>query len=166
MSFAELRAVHTLADFPDHDLEVLAGIGRILGFAPGSVIIEQGEKPRAAYILLRGDVDVVRRQTGGSRTRLGVLTPGAIFGAVALLDGGARAASCLAAGEVRVLELSGEDFQRLTSAATPLGARFLMAVCRQLVRDLRATNARMAELAGLATLNPADIASTLGGSLI
>jgi CRP-like cAMP-binding protein len=65
---------------------------------------------------------------------------------------------------VRVLEITGDDFQRLTEASTPLGARFLMLVCRQLVRDLRLTNQRIAELAGLTTLTADDVASSLSGS--
>ncbi|MBM4369286.1 MAG: cyclic nucleotide-binding domain-containing protein [Deltaproteobacteria bacterium] len=166
MIATDLRQVPSLADFPDHDLEVLAGIGRSLVFPAGAAIIEQGERARAAYILLHGEVEVIRRLPGGQRTRLGVLQRGAIFGAVALIDGGLRAASCHAGTEVRVLELLGDDFQRLSNACTPLGARFLMAICRQLVRDLRGTNQRMAELAGLSTLAPEDIATSLGGSLI
>jgi len=166
MNATELRQVPTLADFPDHDLDVLGGIGRLLVFPAGSAIIEQGEKARAAYILLGGEVEVIRRLPGGQRTRLGVLHRGAIFGAVALIDGGLRAASCHASSEARVMELLGDDFQRLSSSSTPLGARFLMAICKQLVRDLRSTNQRMAELAGLSTIGPDDIAVSLGGSLI
>jgi CRP/FNR family transcriptional regulator, cyclic AMP receptor protein len=167
MTTSPLRELPDFAEFPDHDLALLDGICRTLVFPAGSTIIEQGERARAAYVLYDGSVDVVRRLPGGNRTSLGVLTRGAVFGGVALLDGGTRAVSCRAADEVRVLEITGEDFQRLTEASTPLGARFLMLVCRQLVRDLRLTNHRIAELAGLATLTPEDVAASLsGGSLI
>lgn len=165
MTPVELREVATFADFPDHDLAVLSGVGRTLVFPAGSAIIEQGERARAAYVLVTGEVEVVRRLPGGKRTRLGILQRGAIFGAVALLDGGTRAATCLAHTDTHVLELAADDFQRLVGATTPLGTRFLMVTCRQLVRDLRRTNSRIAELAGLSTLSPDDIASTLGGSI-
>ena len=163
---SELRSLETFSEFPDHDIALLAGICRTLTFPAGSAIIEQGERGRAAYFLLNGEVEVVRRLPGGNRTRLGVLTRGAIFGGVALLDGGTRAASCRAETEARVLELSAADFQRLTEASTPLGARFLMLICRQLVRDLRSTNQRIAELAGVATLTAEDVAASVGGSLL
>ncbi len=162
----DLRNLELFAEFPDHDLAVLAGICRRLQFPAGSSIIEQGERGRAAYVLLAGEVEVVRRLPGGTRTRLGVLTRGAVFGSVALLDGGLRAASCRSVGEVDVLEVSAADFQRMCEASTPLGTRFLMLVTRQLVRDLRTTNHRIAELAGLATLTPEDVASSVGGSLL
>lgn len=165
MTPAELREVPSFAEFPEHDLAVLSGIGRTLVFPAGTAIIEQGERARAAYVLIGGEVEVLRRLPGGTRTRLGVLQRGAIFGAVALLDGGTRAATCLAYSDARVMEISADDFQRLAVATTPLGTRFLMATCRQLVRDLRRTNQRIAELAGLATLDPADIANSLGGSI-
>ena len=166
MSTAELRTLEVFADFPDHDLSLLSGICRMLTFPAEAAIIEQGEKARAAFILLGGEVEVIRRLPGGNRTSLGALKRGAVFGAVGLLDGGPRAASCRAKSDCRVMELSGADFQRLSEASTPLGARFLMVVCRQLVRDLRATNVRIAELASLATLDPMDVAASVGGSLL
>ncbi len=166
MTAADLRGLPAFSEFPDHDLEVLVGICRVVSFPGGATIIEQGERGRAAYVLLEGEVEVERRLPGGTRTTLGALGRGAIFGSVALLDGGARAASCLARTDVSVLELAGSDFQRLCEASTPLGARFLMVIARQLVRDLRGTNHRIAELAGLATLTPDDVASSVGGSLL
>ncbi len=167
MSPSPLRNLPDFAEFPDHDLALLDGICRTLVFPPESTIIEQAERARAAYVLYSGEVEVIRRLPGGNRTSLGLLSRGAIFGGIALLDGGTRAVSCRAVTEARVLEITAEDFQRLTEASTPLGARFLMLVCRQLVRDLRATNHRIAELAGLATLTAEDVAASIpGGSLI
>lgn len=167
MSPSPLRNLPDFGEFPDHDLVLLDGICRTLVFPPESTIIEQAERARAAYVLYSGEVEVIRRLPGGNRIGLGLLTRGAIFGGIALLDGGTRAVSCRAVTEARVLEITAEDFQRLTEASTPLGARFLMLVCRQLVRDLRATNHRIAELAGLTTLTAEDVAASMpGGSLI
>jgi len=161
MTSTSLRAIDAFVEFPDHDIALLDGISRMVTFPPDSTIIEQDERARAAYVLFEGEVEVVRRLPGGTRTRLAMLQHGAVFGAVALLDGGTRAASCRAASEVKALEIMAADFQRLTEASTPLGARFLMLVCRQLVRDLRYTNQRIAMLAGLATLTPDDVAEGL-----
>jgi CRP-like cAMP-binding protein len=164
MTPSPLRDLPAFAEFPDHDIALLDGICRTLVFPAGAAIIEQGERARAAYVLYEGEVEVIRRLPGGNRTGLGVLERGAVFGGIALLDGGTRAVTCRAVTEVRVLEITGDDFQRLTVASTPLGARFLMLVCRQLVRDLRLTNQRIAELAGLTTLTADDVASSLSGS--
>ena len=165
-SASVLRPLPVFADFPDHDLDVLTSIGRTLTFAVGSSIVEQGERALAAYLLLDGEVEVVRRGPGGTRNRLDVLTRGCVFGAVALLDGGARAATCRPLTESTVLEFAAADFQRLSEASTPLGARFMMVICRQLVRDLRATNHRIAELAGVATLSAEDVARSVGSGLL
>ncbi len=167
MTESPLRQLPDFAEFPDHDLALLDGICRTLVFPPDSVIIEQDERARAAYVLYSGQVDITRRLPGGKRTSLGLVAPGAIFGGIALLDGGTRAVSCRAVTEAKVLEITAADFSRLTEASTPLGARFLMLVCRQLVRDLRQTNQRIAELAGLAPLTASDVAASIpGGSLI
>lgn len=158
-----LGQVPMLRDFPAHDISVIAGVTRLLEFTDGTPIIEQGEKPRAAYILLDGQVEVVRRLPGGGRTRLCVLEPGVLFGTVALIDGGNRSAGCVALGHVRVAELSADDFQRLSAAATPLGTRFQLAVVRQLIRDLRGTNSRIAELASFGSVGAEELSSTLSG---
>ena len=166
ISTAALRSIPAFADFPEHDLALLTGIGRTLKFEVGSAIVEQGERALAAYILLDGEVEVVRRLPDGARNRLDVPRRGGIFGAVALLDGGTRAASCRPLTESTVLEFAAADFQRLCEASTPLGARFMMVVCRQLVRDLRGTSHRISELAGVATLSAEEVARSVGSGLL
>lgn len=158
-----LGKVPMLKDFPANDLAVLGGIAQLVEFNDGQVILEQGERPRAAYLLLNGGIEVRRRLPGAGSARICFLPEGAIFGTVALIDGLPRAASCVARGWTRVAEFQGEDFRRLLNSTSPLGIRFQLAVVRQVMRDIRVTTQRLAELASVTSVGADDLASTLSG---
>jgi CRP-like cAMP-binding protein len=158
-----LGKVPMLKDFPMNDLAVLAGIAQLAEFDDGQVVLEQGERPRAAYLLINGNIEVKRRLPGGGSARICTLPEGSMFGTVALVDGLPRAASCTARGWTRVAEFQADDFRRLMNSTSPLGIRFQLAVVRQIIRDMRTTTKRLAELASVTTVDAEDLASTLSG---
>lgn len=79
-----------------------------------------------------------------------------------MLDGQPRMASCVAATDVHLAEISADDFGVLMNANTPLGTRFQHAVARSLIRDLRQTDQRIAELAGLERIDPEHLIRSVG----
>ncbi|MCP4806238.1 MAG: cyclic nucleotide-binding domain-containing protein [Proteobacteria bacterium] len=64
--------------------------------AEGEVVFLEGEQGDAMYLIASGSVDVVRHVRGGAK-RLVTLTAGGQFGCNALVELGARTASCVAA---------------------------------------------------------------------
>ena len=92
---------------------------------------------------------VERRLPDGGTVDLVTVGAGALFGALAAMDGGERAASCVAKGGVQVAVLPRLEFQALMEGRTEVALRFQVGVLRDLFKDLRATNLRLAELAAL-----------------
>lgn len=88
--------------------EALAAVLRRLEFAPGEELIEEGAFDRYLYLMLRGEVEMLR---GG--LNLGVEARGGHFGELALLGGGARAAAVVARTPVAVAQLSPEGLEAL-----------------------------------------------------
>lgn len=151
------------SDFPPNDLEVLAGTMREREFQEGETIVQQDERGRNAFVILHGSVRVERRVPfTNTFATISVLSRGAMFGILSVLDGKPRMASCLAASYAVVAEIAADDFQRLMGSTTPLGTRFQLVVARTLIRDLRRTNQRIAELAALETLEPALLVEGIG----
>ena len=74
---------------------------RIRRFAPGDVIVQEGEAGGTAFILLSGRCEVtVHGET------LNLIHPGELFGEIACLEAGTRTATVRAAVESDVLELA------------------------------------------------------------
>jgi serine/threonine-protein kinase len=79
-------------------------------FAPGEVIIHEGEVGDAAYMIVSGSCRAFRAVDGGQET-LGTMKAGDVFGEMALLLAEPRAASVQAVDQVTVLVL---DQQTMT----------------------------------------------------
>lgn len=88
-------------------------------FAPGDLIVRQGDRAEHFFVVVRGEVEVVRDDQGGE-TILDTLGPGQYFGEVGLLHANTRVASVRARTPAEVLSLSRPAFEQLVerSAAT------------------------------------------------
>jgi LmbE family N-acetylglucosaminyl deacetylase len=75
-------------------------------FPTGFAILEQGERASGLYLIISGQAAVVREDAAGQRTVLGTLGAGQFFGAEALAQRGAHAASVVAGDTVTCLVLA------------------------------------------------------------
>ena len=73
-------------------------------FGPGEVIVREGERGDAAYMIIAGRCRAYRAAEGGEET-LATMEPGDVFGEMALILFEPRAASVVAIDEVTVLVL-------------------------------------------------------------
>ena len=114
-AFAEQRSATNFlgrdspfADLPSEAIADLAAHLTAIQFAPGEVILQEGERGDDAYLLRSGDVDVVHTQAGGERSvaRVGA---GTFLGEVSVLTGAARSATARAVTPVRSFRVSGDD---------------------------------------------------------
>jgi CRP/FNR family transcriptional regulator, cyclic AMP receptor protein len=78
----------------------------------GRVIVKRGDPGKAFYVIVDGLVKVVRGKivTAQAEAELG---PGDFFGELALLDGGRRAATVVAATPMRAIRIQRSAFRRL-----------------------------------------------------
>ena len=87
-------------------------------FADGEIIFREGEPSRAAYLLSRGRVELVKL-TEKTATRISLLRPGDMFGELGLLDESPRAATARAVGPVLVKEIPRQEFLQSSVADVP-----------------------------------------------
>lgn len=109
-------------------LSKLLSAMKVRRFAPGAPIVAQGEDGKHAYVVVRGELTVVRKD-GVSGTTLAVLGPGAIFGEMALVSEAPRAASVRALRATEVLEI-GRDALEAIARKEPVVGEELGAFCR------------------------------------
>ncbi|HVZ31946.1 MAG TPA: mechanosensitive ion channel family protein, partial [Polyangiaceae bacterium] len=75
-------------------------------YAPGEVIVSEGEAGDHIFVIERGSVEVLARRAGGPSTRIAVLGPGHFFGESALLSDELRSATVRATSESELLVIS------------------------------------------------------------
>ena len=105
----QLEAVDLFAQFTRKDL---SRIGRAVverKYKKGDTVVKEGEQAVAFFIVTKGKLEVTKG-AGAKKQRLNTLAPGAVFGYMALLDGGPRSASIVALDDSECLVLSRWDF--------------------------------------------------------
>lgn len=92
-------------------------------FEPGEIIFKQGDLGDSLYILLSGQVEVVREDAGGEKV-IAKLNAGDYFGEAALLNNRTRGATVRCASCVDVLAIRKEEFHTLAANLPELRKNF------------------------------------------
>ncbi len=149
-----LRQVPLFASLPEAEITAFAPLMRERRFPRGSVILMQGDRGDALYLIGSGQVKVVLIGDDGREVILSVLGPGAFFGEMALLDDEPRSAHVVAMEDSALLQLRREDFQARLRSSPDVGIALLRELSRRLRRAddtigslaLRDVNGRIAHL--------------------
>ena len=130
-----LQRVPLFAALSPADLKQVASITGEHYFPDGEIIAHQGETGDEMYIIVSGQVDVMRQPAGPGRSQetreveLAVRQPGEYVGEMAILSERPRMATLIARGDVRALCVEQADFARMLRERPDLS----LAVMRELV---------------------------------
>jgi len=109
-----LRGVPMFADLSPEFIGRLKERVELQRFAPGQVIVQQGDTADSFYLVRIGFVKVSENYPGGEMV-LAYLSRGDYFGEIGLLGGGDRAATCTALDHVELVRISGDDFRDMVA---------------------------------------------------
>ena len=88
-------------------------------FAPGALIIQQGDPAEHMYIIIKGEVEVFIQHPQGGEMMVNRIQSGQFFGEMGLIEGGVRTATVRAApdSEVLAMQLDRESFLSLMQSS-------------------------------------------------
>jgi CRP-like cAMP-binding protein len=135
-----LRAPTALMQLGEDEALTVVSFMRPKRLKSGTIIIRQGEATDTGYmvLVLEGEITVetliARRVNPVTVTVLG---PGSLIGEMALVDGGARSASCTASTDVVCAVLTREALEALTAEQPATAAKLMTAVAQRLAERLR-----------------------------
>jgi CRP-like cAMP-binding protein/Fe-S-cluster-containing dehydrogenase component len=109
-----LRGVPMFADLSPEFIEHLKAGVELQRFAPGQIIVQQGDAADSFYLVRIGFVKVSESYPGGEMV-LAYLSRGDYFGEIGLLGGGVRTATCAALDHVELVRISGDDFRDMVA---------------------------------------------------
>jgi CRP-like cAMP-binding protein len=130
-----LRGAPLFADLSPADLRKIAAITDEVVFLDGDLIAAQGESGQEMYLIVSGEVRVLVKTPDCPETELARRKPGDIVGEMAIISGEPRAASLVAAGDVRVLCLDQKSFQGLLRERPEVSLAVMRELCARL-KDL------------------------------
>jgi CRP-like cAMP-binding protein len=104
-----IAAFSVLADLPAAELDELAATMSELEVEAGAKVVTLDDYGTAIYFIEQGEADVDTEGAEATET----LGPGDTLGEIALLLTGERTATVVARTQMRLLSLSGQDFERI-----------------------------------------------------
>lgn len=121
-----LRQVSLFADLSEQALARLARVAVRRVYAPGEIILVEGERRQAAYFVAQGRVRVYRLSPGGREQVLVQLGPGQSFNTVPpFLAEGVNHATVEALGQVVLYAVPYEDFRHAVGECPELALALL-----------------------------------------
>jgi ABC-type lipoprotein export system ATPase subunit/CRP-like cAMP-binding protein len=113
----ERQVRSALAGLTEKELSGLTARMEPIALRPGMKVFEEGDDADRFYIIVRGDLEVVRTRLDGSDEVVAVLGPGQYFGEVGLLQGRPRNASVMVSGDgdASLLALDADVFRQMVS---------------------------------------------------
>jgi CRP-like cAMP-binding protein len=113
---SRIAAFSVFSDLPAPELKELVGAMSEVEVEAGAKVITLDDYGTAIYFVEQGEADVLSDDGEASQT----LGPGDTFGEIALLLTGQRTASVVARTPMRLLSLSGQDFERIRARVPQL----------------------------------------------
>ena len=118
---------------------LLAHEGLVHDFAPGAWIVREGDEGHSFFILVEGDVVVVKHaDSPHAVTLLATLHPGNFFGEMCVVDPVPRTASVCAISKVTVIEIKAATPHHLFRQMPDQYSIVLLNLARDMARRLRA----------------------------
>jgi uncharacterized protein YhbP (UPF0306 family) len=103
-------------DLPQQEAETLAAQLNTVEVEPGAVIVRQGAPADKFFIIIDGEVEIIREDDGEQRT-LATLTRGQFFGEMAILRNSPRMATARAVGATTLFAMERDAFQNLVAGS-------------------------------------------------
>lgn len=141
----DLRTFPRFATFNDANLAALTAMAPARSWAAGDDLCVEGGSGRSCYVLLSGEVQVLKECDGELRplARLGV---GEVVGQLALIEDAPRTATVRAVGDVIALRMDRAAFEQLLDQCNPLAMTFHLQTTVASIRQLRAANGKLREI--------------------
>ncbi|VAW52883.1 hypothetical protein MNBD_GAMMA07-1926 [hydrothermal vent metagenome] len=109
----------------------------------GTIIFEEGSEDNTMAIVIKGKVDVVKRESGSTINVIASILPSQSFGEMSLIDGEARSAQMVASSDVEMLFLSKKGMFKLRDENPLLAFKLLWIISQMLSQRLRRTSGNL-----------------------
>jgi CRP-like cAMP-binding protein len=143
---ADLRNFGLFGAMPEAVLEHLAENLKLLEVPPGTYLFREGDDANCMFVVLQGDMEVLKKSKVGADARVAVLGPGDWFGEMGVIDVQPRSASVMTVSPAKFIKLSSADLDRLYRFDVKAYSLIVLNIAREMSRRLRVADGILADL--------------------
>ena len=143
---AELRNIGLFGALSD---DVIAHLAKTLSAqAPeaGEIVFREGDDANAMFVLMSGEMEVLKKSKRATESRVALLGPGDWFGEMSIVDIQPRSATVRALAPSRLLRISAADLDALYRYDLRSYSLIVLNLARELSRRLRVADGILADL--------------------
>lgn len=136
-----------LTGLDEETLQLLRQVAKRVEYPPNTTLCHQGEVEHVFYVVVKGNVAVVRVLESGEERILNMVGRNGYFGEMGLIDDSPRAANCVTLTPTTVLEVTEEAFDSFVKNSPPLANLLLQRILsnarnldRMYIEDLQKKN--------------------------
>jgi CRP/FNR family cyclic AMP-dependent transcriptional regulator len=141
-----MREIGLFGGLADDVLANFVGALEVLALDPGSVVFREGEMGREMFVLLAGEIEVLKHSKKQHEARVAILGPGDWFGEMSILDVLPRSATVRALAPAHLLKLTAHDLDGLYRRDIKAYSMLILNIAREMSRRLRVADGLLAEL--------------------
>jgi CRP-like cAMP-binding protein len=141
----ELREIGLFGALCDEVLEYLARTLETRWVASGETIFREGDAAHDMFVVLEGEVEVLKHSRQSHDHRVAILGPKDTCGEMSLIDVQPRSATVRVLAPSRLLRITSEDFDRLYRHDLKSYALVTLNIARDLSRRLRVADGILAD---------------------
>jgi CRP-like cAMP-binding protein len=145
-NLARLREIGLFGGLDDEVLTTFVGALEVCELTAGTIVFKEGEHGRELFVILDGEVEVLRRSKRGHETRVAILGPGDWFGEMSVLDVLPRSATTRVLAPSRMIKLTAHDLDSLYRRDMRSYSLLVLNIAREISRRLRVADGLLAEL--------------------
>lgn len=119
-----LSKIPLFKNLTERRLEKVLSLVSVDTFDPGQILIEFGATNQPLYIVVNGEVEILKPDDKNRLGRIGVLGSGECIGEMSLLTGDPTSATIRCLDNVRALSITKRDFDRLLAETPSLNTYF------------------------------------------
>jgi CRP-like cAMP-binding protein len=158
-----LRYVPIFNELTSRDLDLMADLWVPKYFKKGSVIVLEEETGAVMFVIVFGQVKIIRNDRDGREAILSILGPRSLFGEMAILDGLSRSASAVATAPTKLLMIERRDFLKVLHEHPSVAISLLRALTVRLRRaDAKIKSLSLSNAAGRAANAVLQLAEEVG----
>jgi CRP/FNR family transcriptional regulator, cyclic AMP receptor protein len=141
-----LRDIGLFGGLSAQPLHDFGGALELLTLAPEAVVYREGDTGREMFVVLSGELSVVKLSRRNHEMTVRILRPGEWFGEMSMLDVMPRSATVKVTAETELLRVTAHDLDALYRRDLKSYTLLVLNIAREMSRQRRVTEGMLTEL--------------------